>query len=329
MGVFDGVHRGHQCILKAAVRKAKDIKGTSIVVTFWPDPHQEQSLYSLEHRLRLISQIGIDVCVVINFNQNFSRINAEDFVKEILVKKIDTRFLYVGKNFRFGKNGAGDYKTLQRLSRIYGFKLKLFPVIRIKGKVISSTAIRNLICVGELAGAQRLLSRPVSVLGTVIRGDSLGKRLGFPTANIDPHHEVLPPLGIYIVRVIYGKRILKGACYIGTKPTFKGRLPVPACPAGRRQAGKVTFLRQGFAGLSMSPACPCLSGRQAAGRQGHKSKYIEVYIFNFFQNIYGEYLEIQFLKKIREDKKFRTKEALIKQIKKDISFALTYFSRHS
>ena len=290
MGVFDGVHRGHQCILKAAVRKAKDIKGTSIVVTFWPDPHQEQSLYSLEHRLRLISQIGIDVCVVINFNQNFSRINAEDFVKEILVKKIDTRFLYVGKNFRFGKNGAGDYKTLQRLSRIYGFKLKLFPVIRIKGKVISSTAIRNLICVGELAGAQRLLSRPVSVLGTVIRGDSLGKRLGFPTANIDPHHEVLPPLGIYIVRVIYGKRILKGVCYIGTKPTFKA---------------------------------------QTANRKPQTAKTIEVYIFRFKKNIYGQYLEIQFLKKIREDRKFRTKEALIKQIKKDISFALTYFSRHS
>lgn len=272
LGVFDGVHRGHQRILKAAVDKARSIKGTSMAVTFWPDPHREKSLYSLEHRLRLIEGLGIDVCIVIRFSEAFSRISAEDFVKNILVKKIGARYVYVGKNFRFGRKGEGDSKTLFSLSRSYNFKLKAFDMVKINGKPISSTYIRGLITDGKINTAAKLLARPVSVLGTVIKGTSLATKLGFPTANIDPHHEVLPPSGIYAALIIYNNKKFKGACYIGRRPTLtKGR-----------------------------------------------DKHIEVHIFNFKKNIYGKDLEIWFIKKIRDDKRFGSLESLASQIKKDV-----------
>ncbi len=289
--MFDGVHRGHREILKAAVRKAHSIKGTSVVLTFWPHPQKEESLYSLKHRLRLIEELGIDVSIVIYFNQEFASISALNFVQDILVKKIGAHYLYVGKNFRFGKNAAGDYRALEGLSSVYDFKLKVFAVIRSHNKPISSTYIRALIKKGDLSTAQNLLCHPVAVLGTVTKGARLGRRLGFPTANINPHHEVLPLSGVYAVRIIFNQRELKGICYIGTKPTLKVQ--------GRRQE---------------------------AG--GGKEKYVEVYIFNFKKNIYGKYLEIQFVKRIRGERKFASIQALAEQVKKDISLVKRLFSCH-
>lgn len=221
LGVFDGVHLGHQRILKAAAKQARRMNGTSMAVTFWPDPHKDQNIYSLEHRLRLIKSMGIDVCVVIRFNGKFSHISAEDFIKNILVKKIYANYIYVGKNYRFGRRGEGDFKSLKKLSSVYHFYAKAFDIIKINQKAISSTYIRRLITNGKLNPASKLLSRPVSILGTVIKGNSLATKLGFPTANINPHHEVLPPCGVYAVSVILGNRKFKGACYIGTRPTFK------------------------------------------------------------------------------------------------------------
>ncbi len=280
LGVFDGVHLGHQMILKAAVSKARRIKGTSMVVTFWPDPHREESIYSLEHRLRLIGSMDIDVCVVIKFNQKFSRILAEDFIKDILVKKIGADYIYVGRNFRFGREGKGDFKSLTDLSSFYRFKVKIFDIIKINHQPISSTYIRRLISDGELNAAGRLLSRPVSILGTVIKGVSLATRLGFPTANINPHHEVLPPAGIYAVSVIIDSKKLKGVCYIGTRPTFKKQRQIR----------------------------------------------VEAHIFNFKKSIYGKYLEIQFIKKIRNDRKFSSPQSLVQRVKKDIAEARNILS---
>ncbi len=291
LGVFDGVHIGHQRILRATVDKARRIKGTSIVVTFSPHPQKEGSIYSLEHRLKLISEVGIDICIVIAFNKRFSQIPAEDFIKDILVNKISVRYIYVGRNFRFGKQARGNFKTLNRLSHIYNFKLKVFDIIKINNQPISSTYIRRLITRGKLNAAGKLLSRPVSVLGTVIRGTSLASRLGFPTANINPHHEVLPPSGIYAVSAIFNNKKFKGVCYIGTKPTFS------------RQDG-----------ISL------LAGKH------QRQKHIEVYIFNFKKNIYGKYLEIQFIKKIRNERKFNSPQYLVQQVKKDIAQTRKIFS---
>lgn len=283
LGVFDGVHQGHREILEGIVRKARNIKGTSLALTFWPHPQKEESLYSLEHRLRLINELGVDICIVINFNQKFAKISAVDFIKDILFKKIHANYIYVGKNFRFGKNAEGNAKILDELSKKYNFKLKIFEVIEIKNKPISSTYIRTLIKKGKLSLAQKLLTRPVSILGTVIKGNLLGRRLGFPTANINPHHEVIPPQGVYAVRVIFNDKKFKGVCYIGTKPTFES---------------------------------------------GNKKIHIEVHIFNFNKKIYGKYVEIQFVKNIRTDKKFDSLARLAQQIKKDVILAKRVFSPH-
>lgn len=276
LGVFDGVHLGHIKILKGVVLKASSIKGTSIALSFWPHPQNEQSLYSLQHRLRLIGEQGVDVCIVINFSRHFSRISALDFVRNILLKKIGAAFIYVGKNFRFGKNAEGTYRNLKKLSRKFNFKLKVYEKVKINHRLISSTYIRRLIKKGDLVTAEKFLSRPVSILGTVIKGSFLASRLGVPTANINPHHEVIPPGGIYAVRVIFDGRKFKGVCYIGTRPTIK--------------AARV-------------------------------STHIEVHIFNFKRNIYGRYLEIQFIRKIRNDRKFPSLAILAKEMKKDISVA--------
>lgn len=272
LGVFDGLHLGHRNILEAAARRARSIEGTSIVLTFWPHPQREESLYSLEHRLRLIAQLGIDVCIVISFNKRFAKILPESFVKNILCKKIGTAEVYVGKNFRFGRNAKGDVSTLKKFSTIYNYRLRVFKVIRRHTQPVSSTYIRALIKKGNLAAARNLLLRPVAVLGTVTAGMRLGKKLGFPTANIDPHHEVIPAKGVYAVRIIFEGKKFYGACYIGTKPT-------------------------------LNPS--------------NKKIYIEVNIFNLNKNIYGKYLEIQFIKKIREDRKFSSLSALTKQIELD------------
>lgn len=282
LGVFDGVHRAHRRILQGVIKQAKRIRGRSMVLTFWPHPQRKQSIYSLEHRLKLLSEIGIDVCAIIKFDRRFSRISAEDFVKEILVKKINARYVYVGRNFRFGRRAGGGLHTLCRLSRIYNFRVKAFKTLSVNKQPISSTYIRRLVIRGDLESARKLLSRPVSILGTVIKGDSLGRYLGFPTANINPHHEVLPPSGVYAVYVLLNNRRFSGICYIGKKPTFRKS--------------------------------------NARGSRRNK-KVIEVYIFGFKRNIYGRYLQIQFRKKIREDKRFSSMQALVKQIRKDVKLA--------
>jgi len=220
LGVFDGVHRGHRDILQAAVRIARQAKGASIALTFFPHPQKEPSLYSLEHRLRLIAELGIDVCIVVNFSHSFAKITADDFIAKILVKKIGAGFICVGKNFRFGNKAAGDYRLLTAAAKKYNFKLKVFSVRKSKGTVISSTVIRKLIKGSKIKEAQELLGRRVSILGSVIKGSRLARVLGFPTANVNPHHEVIPSAGIYAVEIVFSGKSYDGICYIGRRPTI-------------------------------------------------------------------------------------------------------------
>ena len=275
LGVFDGMHVAHRRLVRAAVKKALAIKGTGIVLTFWPHPQKQESLYSLSHRLRLIEELGVEVTIVVRFNKAFARTSAAAFVKNILVKKIGAAYVYAGKNFRFGKSALGTPSVLKRLARVYHFRVKIADVVKVSARRVSSTFIRSLITAGKLDKARILLGRPVSILGTVIKGAALGRHLGFPTANIDCHHEIVPPTGIYAVRASVRKKQYNGVCYIGTKPTFKT----------------------------------------------YHAKVIEVHIFGFREVIYGQEMEIQFIKKIRNDLKFPTIPLLTQQIKKDIASA--------
>ncbi len=220
LGVFDGLHLGHRNILQSVVKKAHQIKGTSLVLTFFPHPQGKKSLYSLEHRLRLIAELGVDVCIVVNFTRSFAKISAQDFIVKILVEKIRASFVYVGKNFRFGYQAGGDYRLLVKEGKKNKFKVKIFDVVKSNALTISSTAIRKLIKDSKIKKAEALLGRRVSVLGTVIKGSRLGRLIGFPTANIMAHHEVIPPVGIYAVQIIFSKKKYKGICYIGKRPTI-------------------------------------------------------------------------------------------------------------
>jgi len=277
IGVFDGVHTAHRRILAAAAARAKEIKGTSVALTFCPHPQGQKSLYSLEHRLKLIAECGIDVCVVLDFSATLAGLSPEEFLRGIVAGKLKTRCVYVGGNFRFGRGASGNVRLLRSLGRRLGFEVRVFPRVRVGGSPVSSTLIRKYILSGRLAEAASLLGRPVSVYGTVIKGDRLGTRLGFPTANIDPHHEVLPPAGIYSVKAFLdGREEIGGICYIGTRPTLGEHRP---------------------------------------------EKRVEAHLFDIKSDLYGRNVLINFISKVRNDRKFPSLEALKKQIAEDIGKA--------
>lgn len=278
IGVFDGVHRGHRKILKAAIRAARRMRCSAMAVTFDPHPshvlHPQQKapiLMSLWHRLREFEAMGVDETVVVPFNNKFSLVSAESFVEKLLVKRAGMRALCVGDDFRFGHRGLGDAKRLIALSKKLRFHLRLVRPVRSSGHVISSTRIRRLVERGRLKEAGRLLGRPVSVFGTVVRGHGRGKKIGFPTANLNPHHETLPPSGVYAARGVLGRLRLKGVIHIGQRPTF-----------------------------------------------GEKEKSLEVHFFGFHADIYGRDLELIFVSRLRGIRRFAGPKALSKAILLDI-----------
>ena len=286
IGIFDGVHQGHKKILKAAVKIAEKNRTKAVAVTFYPhplsvlQPHRAPlSLISLKHRINLIKDAGIDRCVVIDFTKKFAAVSAEDFLKNTLIKKFNAGWIVIGEDFTFGSKRKGDYDFLEAKSAEYGFKTVKIKVLKYKGTAISSSVLRRLIRQGRLKLAQRLLSRPVSVMGTVVKGNRLGRVLGFPTANINPHHEAVPPGGVYAVKVNLDKKHYNGVLNIGIRPTFYGL------------------------------------------NKQDKEPAIEVFVFNFSKTIYGKDIEVLFVKKLRDEKKFDSKDSLVKQIKKDIKEA--------
>ncbi len=277
IGVFDGLHRGHRFLIKNAVSCARNLNKKSLCLTFHPHPNGEPYLISLKHRIKLIFEMGIDYCLVVSFNRKFSKISAKNFVRGILVKLFRPSLIFIGENFRFGYRASGDVGLLKNMGELFGFKVKPIKELKAGATVISSRRIRRLIRCGELKDAERFLGRKVSVLGTVIKGAKRGRILGYPTANINPHHEVLPKEGVYAVRVLYGKLTYNGLCNIGGRPTFN---------------------------------------------PSEETQTIEVHLFNFKKNIYGKDVEIQFIRKLRDEKKFPSGIALSSQIKKDSQRAL-------
>jgi riboflavin kinase/FMN adenylyltransferase len=285
LGVFDGVHKGHQKIIREAIKKAKAINGTSVVLTFDPHPlkllGRETSIgliTSLKHRVELIRSLKADICVIVNFNRYFSRISAQNFVRQILIDAMGISCLVIGRDFRFGKNKSGSLALLQKLSKEQGFTIKNVKPLRISRRAVSSSLIRKLITKGAINQANRLLGRNFSLSGEVTKGNARGRFLGFPTANIEPEQEIIPLQGVYAVRVKIERKMYNGVLNIGRRPTFdfeKKRHPV-----------------------------------------------IEVHISSFSKNIYGKKLEIFFVKRIRPERKFPNHEALKKQIKRDELAAL-------
>lgn len=223
IGIFDGVHKGHQAILKKAVKEAKRSGLKSVVVTFDPHPVKVLNpaakipfLISLEHRIKLIKGAGIDDCRVLKFTKAFSKIAPEEFIKKILIDKLNLKVLVTGENFLFGFKEKGDKALLRKLSKVYNFKFYGIPPLKIEGDFVSSTRIRKAIERGNLGLASKLLGRPVTILGAVVKGKRIGRAIGFPTANIDPHHESIPPSGVYSVNIVLGEKLYRGILNIST-----------------------------------------------------------------------------------------------------------------
>lgn len=233
IGIFDGVHRGHIKIIKSAVSAARRMQTKSVVITFDPHPlklinprRPVPAIMSLKHRINLIRRLGVDICAVIRFNKNFAEINPRNFAGKILFERFRARKIFIGSNFVFGKDNEGDALLLKWLGKEYGFSVTIVPLVKVSGRVVSSSLIRRLIIKGDLARAAHMLGRPVAVCGKVVRGAGRGRELGYPTANIDPNHEAIPPSGIYAAWVKVGEKSHPAALFIGPRRTFGEEEPV-------------------------------------------------------------------------------------------------------
>ncbi|MDN3514804.1 MAG: bifunctional riboflavin kinase/FAD synthetase [Candidatus Brocadia sp.] len=283
IGMFDGVHRGHQKIIECVRHSALSKKGESVVITFDRHPksitenRHPSFITSLKHRLTLLERQGVDRTIVFQFDQKLAQMTAGDFIREVLVSWLGVKCIVLGFNCRFGKDREGDITLVRKLADKYDFEVYGCPPVMYRGQVISSTAIRRAILEGMLEKAKAMLGRPVSILGTVVKKSGRGRMLGYPTANLDLHHEVRPPRGVY-----------------GTKARWAGQDHLALTNIGLRP----TFTREPFTSED-------------------KALEIEVHILDFQGSLYGKDLEVQFLYKIRDEIPFKTVEELKAQIEKD------------
>lgn len=229
IGVFDGLHHGHRLLIRKTIERAKAIDGTPVVLTF--DPHPVNILYpqrkipmivSLDYRLSLLKEQGIEACLIVRFNKRFAEMDYTRFIEYYLRRTLNTAEVVVGDDFRFGYHRRGDAAALVQAGQRYGFQVHLISVIKIRGmKKVSSTRIRKFLAQGDISGAQQLLDRPVAIMGRVVRGDRRGRQLGYPTANLDAAVTGFAPRGVYCVCVHIGNNMFAGMANVGSRPSFK------------------------------------------------------------------------------------------------------------
>ena len=283
IGVFDGVHRGHQAVISTSAEHARAANGTPVVVTF--DPHPEKILRperaphllaATQHKIGLIRDLGVGNLLIINFDKQFAATEPEDFVAELVSHSKPLREICVGHEWSFGKNRRGDLDLLNKLGMKFNFDVVGVPPVKINGVVISSTAIRRAIEEGEFKRAAQMLGREYTILGTVTRGDSLGKKIGFPTANLSAHNEQFPPNGVYAAEAKIEDQIHRGVINLGVRPTISG---------------------------------------------AKSERVLEIHLFDFGRDIYGQNIEVRFLRFLRVEKKFENLDLLVQQIRRDVEQA--------
>ncbi len=299
IGVFDGVHRGHQETIGHAVKRAHDLGVQSVVVTF--DPHPSEVVRPGSHpavlteptrKAELIEALGTDVLCVIPFTPEFSRLSAEQFVHDVLVEHLHAALVVVGENFRFGHRAAGDEALLVRLGRTFGFGVESGPLVKDDETVFSSTYIRACVDAGDVGAAAAALGRAHRVEGVVVRGDQRGRELGFPTANLlCSRYAAVPADGVYAAWLVRRSprpsaaepvQRLMAAVSIGTNPTFSGR-----------------------------------------------ERRVEAYALDFDGDLYGERLCLDFVAHLRETRRYDSLEPLVAQIEQDVADTRAVLSRPS
>lgn len=286
IGNFDGVHFGHQAIIRQVVTKAKRMDLPSVIVLFEPQPleffkgHEAPArLMRFSEKYRALDTFDVDYICCLNFNHELSGLSAHDFVDRVLVEHLKVKHLVIGDDFRFGGDRQGDFKLLLAAGQQKGFSVENTPTLVSdeggQDARVSSTYVRQALAQADFEKAEALLGRPYAMVGRVKHGEKLGRQLGFPTANISLNRLAVPLSGVYVVKVKRSNgQMLQGVANIGVKPTVGQFLPV-----------------------------------------------LEVHIFDFKQSIYGEKLSITFLKKVRDEQRFNGIDELKQQIARDIAVA--------
>ncbi|ANO32178.1 bifunctional riboflavin kinase/FAD synthetase [Vibrio breoganii] len=288
IGNFDGVHLGHQTVLKQVQQKAEVLGLPAVVMTFEPQPLElflqskaPARLTRLRDKYVQLSKLNLERLLCVNFSKRFAGLPPEQFIKELLVEKLGVKFLVVGDDFRFGRKRQGDFSMLQQAGKEYGFEVVSTESFCLNTERVSSTAIRQALANDELAQAKSMLGRHYSISGRVSHGRKLGRTIGFPTANIPLKRTVSPVSGVYVVETSIDGRMVGGVANVGQRPTVNG-------------------VRQ----------------------------QLEVHFFDFSEDLYGRQLEVCLLHKLREEVKFPSFEALKTQIELDAEAARVWLLQH-
>ena len=282
IGVFDGVHLGHQAVISTSAEHARMANGTPVVVTF--DPHPEKILRpeaaphlltATPHKIALIRELGVAHLLIIKFDKQFAATEPEEFVQQLVEHSKPLREICVGHEWSFGKNRRGNLKLLNKFGARFDFGVVGIPPVTVNGELVSSTTIRQALETGDLAKAARMLGREYTILGTVVRGDDLGKKIGFPTANLSAHNEQFPPNGVYFAEAKLDGATYPGVVNLGCRPTVSSKT----------------------------------------------ERILEIYLLDFERDIYGKDIEVRFIRYLRPEKKFENVEALASQIELDVKQA--------
>lgn len=286
IGTFDGVHVGHQQIIRRLRENAETNDWESLVLTFFPHPRMVlqkdadiKLINTIDERGDLFEDLGLDHLVIHPFTTEFSRMGAEDFVENILVKALNAKKVIIGYDHRFGRNRNADIDDLKRFGEQFDFEVEEISKQELEDVAISSTKIRNALIAGDVQRANRYLGRPIMLNGTVVNGKKIGKTIGYPTANLSiaEEYKLIPAQGVYVVESEIDGRLVYGMMNIGTNPTVGGN-----------------------------------------------SQTIETYFFDFDADLYGQELTIEVLSRIREEKNFDSIDALVAAMKEDEVFARNY-----
>ena len=279
IGTFDGIHVGHQEIIKTLVKESLSKNCLANILTFFPHPRmvlnkdsEIKLIDTLEEKEKILKKIGVNTLIIHPFTEKFSRMTSVEFTRDILIKKLNVNKIILGYDHRFGKNRESSVEDLIELGIAYNFKVEVIDAKKINSINISSTKIRNAIKIGDIDKANLYLGRSFEINGRVVKGKGIGKKIGFPTANIiiKENYKLTPNKGVYLVKSIIKNKSYYGMMNIGNRPTLNG-----------------------------------------------KNQTLEVNIFNFNDNLYGKTLAIFFLKKIRNEIKFDSVEKLSNQLIKD------------
>jgi len=288
LGVFDGLHLGHQLIMRTVLERARETGAIPTVITFDPHPravlHPESApplLQTLDQKVEGFGVLGIEQTIVIRFDEEFSQIRAEDFLADVVKDRLHAKEVYLGRGFAFGHNREGNIELLRRVSTELGFFADEVPEVQFRSQRVSSSKVRKLLLEGRVNLARRLLGRPYGVEGRVERGAERGAVLGFPTANLHPHNRVIPRNGVYVTGTLIDGQWRRSVTNVGVRPTFTA---------------------------DTEPS-------------------VETFVLNWAGDLYGDVVRVRFLHRLRDERKFASLEELKAQIGQDVRRAESYFER--